>query len=271
MSIQMIRSRLGKTLLGLVSMLAPTLSSSAQADDGATQVAPPATTMQPKGAGVVLVEDRVSELITTSGQATVVSIPDALRAELGVEIRVRTLTQARDELTLKIEKVAQAVKSLRRENLTLQTSQFSVSPIFDEAAQGKAPRIVAYRAKTTLTITLLEVDPAKLGAEAAAIVDTGVHAGANIVDGVAFFLSHPERARARALELAIQDAEHQAKIMASSAGLRVGPVHDVNGSPERTDPILFRQEMALRAMPNIEPGTISTTASVQVRYHFARP
>lgn len=271
MSIQIIRSRLGKALLGLVSILAPTLSSSAQADEEAAQVAPPATIAQPKGVGAILVQDRVSELITTSGQATVVSLPDALRAELGVEIRVRTLIQARDEMSLKIERVVQAVKSLQREKLALQTSQFSVSPIFDEAAQGKAPRIIAYRAKTTLTITLQEVDPAKLGSEAAVIVDTGVHAGANVVDGVSFFLSHPERARARALELAILDAEQQAKIMASSAGLRVGAVHDVNGSPERSEPILFRQEMALRAMPNIEPGSISTTASVQVRYHFTRP
>lgn len=271
MSIQMVRSRLGKTLLSLVAILAPSLAGTAQAGEDASQVTPTSTQVQPKGAGAVLLEDRVAELITTSGQAVVVSQPDALRAEIGIEVRVRLLTQARDELAIKIEKITQAMKALGRENLTLQTSQLSVMPLFDEPAAGKASRIVGYRARSTLAITLQDVDPVKLGAEAAVILDAGVNAGANVVEGLSFFLSHPERARTRALELAIADAEHQAKIMAASAGVRIGPVHDVNGAPERPGPILFSDEYALRAMPKIEPGSVSTTASVQVRYHFVRP
>jgi uncharacterized protein len=271
MSMQMIRSRLGKTLLSLVSMLAPTLSSTAHADEDAHQTSPANTTMQPKGVGVVLMEDRVSELITTSGQATVVSQPDAFRTELGVEVRVRMLTQAREELTQKMEKLAQAMKALGRENLTIQTSQLSVVPLFDEPTEGKPSKITGYRARSTLSITMQDVDPTKLGAEAATVVDAGVNAGANIVEGLSFFLSHPERARARALELAMADAEHQAKVMAASAGLRIGTVHDVNGMPDRSGPILFSDEFSLRAMAKIEPGSVTTTATVQVRYHFARP
>jgi len=271
MSIQMLRSRLGKTLLSLVSILAPTLAGNAQAAHESSQGAPAATQVQAKDVGVVLMEDRVAELITTGGQGVVVSQPDALRAELGVEVRVRLLTQARDELALKIEKLTQALKALGRENLTLQTSQLSVVPLYDEPAAGKPSRIVGYVARSTLLVTLQEVDPLKLGAEAAAILDAGVNAGANVVEGLSFYLSHPERARARALELAIADAEHQAKIMAASAGLRIGPVHDVNGSPERSSPIFFGDDFALRAMPKIEPGSVSTSASVQVRYHFFRP
>ena len=271
MSIQMVRSRLGKTLLSLVSILSPSLSGTAEAAEGASQSTPTAAQVQAKGVGVVLMEDRVSELITTSGQAVVVSQPDALRAEMGIEVRVRLLTQARDELSIKIEKLTQAMKALGRDKLALQTSQLSVTPLFDEPAEGKASRIVGYRARSTLTITLQEVDPAKLGAEAAVILDAGVNAGANVVEGLSFFLSHPERARTRALELAIADAEHQAKTMAASAGVRIGPVHDVNGVPERSSPIFFGDDYALRAMPKIEPGSVSTTASVQVRYHFVRP
>lgn len=270
MHMQMIRSRLGKTLLSLVSILAPTLSSTAHADEDASQTSPVTTTTVPKGIGLVLVEDRVSELITTNGQASVVSQPDAFRTELGVEVRVRMLTQARDELAQKMDKLAEAMKALGRENLTLQTSQFSVVPLYDDPAAGKPSRIVGYRARSTLSITMQDVEPTKLGAEAAAVVDAGVDAGANVVEGLSFYLSHPERARARALELAIADAEHQAKVMAASAALRVGPVHDVNGTPDRSGPILFSDEFAIRAMAKIEPGSITTTATVQVRYHFLR-
>lgn len=265
---QMIRSRLGKTLLSLVSILAPSLSSTAHAHEDAGQTSPATTT--PKGVGVVLMEDRVSELITTSGQATVVSQPDAFRTELGVEVRVRMLTQAREELAQKMDKLTQAIKALGRENLTMQTSQFSVVPLYDDPSEGKPSRIVGYRARSTMSITMQDVDPTKLGVEAATVVDAGVDAGANIVEGLSFFLSHPERARARALELAIADAEHQAKVMAASAGLRIGPVHDVNGTPDRPGPIFFSDEIALRAMAKIEPGNVTTSASVQVRYHFNR-
>jgi uncharacterized protein YggE len=272
MSIQMIRSRVGKTLLSVVAVLAPTLSlrSTAHADEDASQSKPTTTPALPKGLGVVLMEDRVAELITTSGQATVVSQPDAFRAELGVEVRARLLTQVREELTAKMDKLTQAMKALGRENLALQTSQFTVMPLF-ETAEGKEPRIIGYRARSTLSMTLQDVDPTKLGAEAATIVDAGVDAGANIIEGLSFFLSHPEKARARALELAIADAEHQAKILAASAGVRVGVVHDVSGTPERPSPIIFNEDFALRAMAKIEPGNVTTSATVQVRYHFVRP
>jgi uncharacterized protein YggE len=254
-----------------LSILAPTLASAAQADESTSKGAPTSATAQPKDIGVVLMEDRVSELITTSGHATVASQPDALRVELGVEVRARMLTQARDEMAIKIEQLTQAMKALGRENLTMQTSQLSVIPLYDQPGEGKPSRIAGYRARSTLSVVLREVDPVKLGAEAAVILDAGVNAGANIVEGLSFFLSHPERARARALELAVADAEHQAKIMAASAGLRMGPVHDVNGSPERSGPILFNDAVALRAMPKLEPGSVSTTAVVQIRYHFFRP
>jgi len=267
---QMIRSRMSKSFLRVVSILAPSLRSTAHADENATQTAPVTTHKLPKGIAVLLAEDRIAELITTSGQATVVSQPDAFRAELGVEVRARLLTQVREELMTKMDKLTQAMKALGRENLTLQTSQFTVMPLFD-TTEGKEPRIVGYRARSTLSITMQEVDSTKLGAEAATIVDAGVDAGANIVEGLSFFLSHPEKARARALELAIADAEHQAKIMAASAGLRVGIVHDVSGTPERTSPIVFNEDFAIRAMAKIEPGSVTTSATVQVRYHFVRP
>jgi uncharacterized protein YggE len=258
-------------MLSLLSILAPTIASTADAhQDASSHGAPTTTTGQPKGVGVVLMEDRVAELITTRGQATVVSQPDALRAEVGVEVRVRMLTQARDQLATKLERLTQAMKALGRENLTLQTSQLSVVPLYDEPATGKIARIVGYRARSTLLITLQDVDPAKLGAEAATILDTGVNAGANVVEGLTFFLSHPERARARALELALADAENQAKIMAAAAGVRIAMVHDVNGTPERENPIFFGDDFALRATPKIEPGNVTTTATVQVRYHFLR-
>ncbi|HRI62930.1 MAG TPA: SIMPL domain-containing protein [Polyangium sp.] len=268
MSIQMVRARLGKTLLSLVSILAPSLASTAQA----TELPGQTITNEPsKNVGVVLAEDRVSELITTSGQAVVTSQPDALRAELGVEVRVRVLTRAREELSLKIAKLSQALKGLGRENLTLQTSQLDVSPLFAEAIEGKVPKLVGYRARSTLLVTLQDVEPLKIGKEAALVIDTGVNAGANIVEGLSFFLTHPERARAKALELAVVDAEQQAKVMATSTGVRVGLVHDISSVPERSGPILFRDDLALRALPDLEPGNITTTANVVVRYHFTRP
>ena len=271
MAMHIVRSRLGKTLLSILSILAPTLSSTAQAGQDMGQAATPTTGVQAKGRSTILLEDRVSELITASGHGAFVSLPDALRAELGVEVRVRLLTQARDELSIKIEKLTQAMKSLGRENLSMQTSELRITPLYDEPGEGKLSRIVGYRARNTLTITVKDVDPAKLGAEASVIVDAGVNAGANVVEGLSFFLSRPEQARARALEMAVADAECSAKIMATSAGLRIDAVHDVNGAPERPMPIVFSDELALRAMLKIEPGEVTTTATVIVRYHFVRP
>ncbi len=263
MILGMVRARLGRAMLKLVQAFVPTLPSTEEA--GQTQLSGLG-----KSAGGPQAEHRASELIAATGQGSMAIAPDAVRAELGVEVRARMLTQARDELTAKVETLTQAIMELGHENLSVQTSDLRIVPLYDEPMEGQPSKIAGYRARNTLMITLRNVPPASLGAEAATIIDAGVSAGANIVEGVSFFLSDPQQVQGQALAMAIADAERNANIMANSAGVSITALHDINGISDRPGPILFNEDLALRSMARIEPGEVSIMATVAVRYHFAR-
>ncbi|WP_170319637.1 SIMPL domain-containing protein [Polyangium spumosum] len=221
----------------------------------------------------IVLEEQLGELITTSGQGQIVAKPDAMRAELGVEVRAKTLDGAQTELARKMALVTSAIEKLGLEGLTMQTATLQLQPIQDEPAAGRAPKIVGYRARNTLSITLRLAETEELGAQAARVVDAGVGAGANVVQGISFLLARPEEAQAKALHLAAVDAERNAKILAATSGVRLLSLHSVEGAPGRVSPIFMGDGVgiaSLKLATTIEPGDLTISATVMARFHFSK-
>ncbi|MDC0749347.1 SIMPL domain-containing protein [Polyangium mundeleinium] len=262
-------SRLMGAALGVLSFVSPSASAQAKAEEkssgaGAQEGA--------KGQASLLLQEQLTELITTSGQGQIVAKPDAMRAELGVEVRAKTLEQAQAELARKMEHVTSAIEKLGLEGLTLQTATLQIQPLHDEPKAGRAAQIVGYRAQNTLSITLRPAEVTELGTQAAKLVDAGVGAGANVVQGISFFLARPEEAQAKALHLAAVDAERNAKILAATSGVRLLGLHSLDGSQGRLSPIFLDAGIAatsLKIETTIEPGELTITATVAARYHFS--
>ncbi len=253
--------------LGIVSVVSSTAPSQAKAEEKSGGAGMP---QGEKAQANVILQEQLTELITTSGQGQIVAKPDSMRAELGVEVRTKTLEQAQTELARKITMVTSAVEKLGLEGLTLQTATLQIQPIQDEPTTGRAPKIVGYRAQNTLSITLRAAEQAELGAQAGKIVDAGVRAGANLVQGISFFLARPEAAQAKALHMAAMDAERNAKILAASSGVRLLAIHSIDGAPDRVGPLFFGEAFALRAATTVEPGEITISANVTARFHFSK-
>jgi len=219
----------------------------------------------------ILVEEQLTELITVHGQGQIVAKPDAMRAELGVEVRAKTLDLAQAELARKMAQVTSAIEKLGLEGLTMQTATLQLQPIQDEPATGRAPKIVGYRAQNTLSITLRIAAAEELGTQAAKVVDAGVSAGANVVQGLSFFLARPEEAQARALHLAAASAERNAKILATSSGVLLGRLHSLDAAQGRVSPIFLREDLAsLKLATTLEPGDLTITATVTAQFHFSK-
>jgi len=224
------------------------------------------------GTGAILLNDKLAELITTTGNATITVPPDGVRISLGVEVQNKTAAQARNELARKTQNVKHALDALGQKGLVLQTALLQIEPVYSQPQAGRAPKILGYRAQNTLTLTLKEVSLQELGNRAASLVDASVNAGANVVQGVSFFLTRADEAQARALKLAVVDAEKNAKTMASSLGLAVVKLHSIEGSPEGSGQIL-RSALLLEKSADstsIEPGEIRLSASVTARFHFSK-
>ncbi|MDC3954733.1 SIMPL domain-containing protein [Polyangium jinanense] len=261
--------RLAGLALGLLSFVFPAASSQAK------------TAEKSSGAGAqegdkaqanIVLQEQLTEFITTSGEGKIVAKPDAMRAELGVEVQAKTLDQAQSELARKMALVTSAIEKLGLEGLTLQTETLEIHPVQSKPEAGRAPKIVGYRAQNTLSVTLRLAEAQALGTQAAKVIDAAVGAGANVVEGISFFLARPEEAQAKALHLAVVDAERNAKILAASSGVRLLGLHSLDGSQGRLTPIwrdagIAKASRELRT--TIEPGELTITATVAARYHFA--
>jgi hypothetical protein len=216
------------------------------------------------------------DLITTSGSAEIKVRPDSMRTDLGVRVEAKTLSEARNDLARRMRRLTKAIADLDVKGLSVRTSQLDISPIETEAKEGRPSRIVGYRAESSLHLRLEGVALEQLGDVSARIIDAGVRAGANRVEGVSFYLANPEPEQARALKLAVKKAEAQARVMAEAAGVRLGAVQSLDGSPEHRQYAFKRMAMAVAleagggAPTPIEPGEITISAEVSVKYHIQR-
>jgi hypothetical protein len=257
---------------GLMSLVAPGMASKAEAAEQSREGAQP---MQ--GAPQQLAIEKLGELISTTGQGEVKVQPDSMRGDIGVEVQAKTLEGARAEQARKMTAVQKALENLGFANLETQTSQINVFPVYEQQPPaGRAARIVGFRARNSVQVTLRGSAPEKLGEQAASIVDAGVKAGANVIEGVTFFLAQPKAVQERALKLAVQDAERSAKVMAEAAGVKATRLHSLDGSSGSFGPIfLERAAFAMSAggadvTTPIEPGQITISATVNAKYHFAK-
>lgn len=86
------------------------------------------------------------------------------------------------------------------------------------------------------------------------------------MQGVSFDLREPAAYEARALALAVQDAQRKAATVARSLGIGPGPVWQVavEPAPGPIVPVMVRAA-ALEGMP-VLPGTLDLTRRVSVAY-----
>ena len=100
----------------------------------------------------------------------------------------------------------------------IQTTNFSVQPVYEERKEGRAPAIIAYQVTNSVRITVHDI--AKLGA----ILDKVVTLGANDVGSIEFGVSEPEALKDEARKQAVSEAIANAKLYAEAVGGTLGKV-----------------------------------------------
>ncbi|UQA61965.1 SIMPL domain-containing protein [Polyangium aurulentum] len=257
---------------GLMSLVAPGLAPKVEAAEPSQ-----GTSEAGQSADQSLAAEQLGELISTSGRGEVSVQPDSMRGQIGVEVQAETLESARAQQARMMTAVLKAIEELGLSNLETRTSQLQVFPVYEKQSAGtQEAKVVGFRARNTVRVTLRGSAPEQLGEQVASIVDAGMGAGANLIEGVSFFLAEPQEVEEQALKLAVQEAEQRAQVMAEAAGVKAIRLHSLDGSPESGRPIFFESDsfaMAARsaeiATP-VEPGEITISATVSAKFHFAK-
>jgi len=203
--------------------------------------------------------------ITISGKGTVKAAPDLVTISAGVESQASTAKEALLKNTAAMTKVVETLKSEGIDPKDIQTTNFSVSPRYEDRDDVRPARIVGYAVYNTVYVTMH--DTAKLGG----VLDQLVTAGANSIGGISFGLDKPEQLQNEARKLAMADAIAKAKLYAEAAGAELGPVMTISEQggyvPRYPAAPMMDAAASGKAVP-IEPGTEKIDIEVQVTWEL---
>jgi uncharacterized protein YggE len=215
-------------------------------------VAALAGVLRPDGAGAAD-PSTATDTVSVTGTGSVDAVPDRAEVSAGVETRAATAKGALSANGAAMQKVLAALRASGGKDVTTQT--VSLSTAFDQNGQPNgfvASNIAS--AETTL-------------ADAGALVDAAVAAGANTVYGPSLSRSDVDALYEQALAKAVDDATERASVLAKAAGRSLGRVTAMVEAGSAPVPFAAKASAAQDSTPVVS-GPQETTASVTVTYEL---
>ncbi len=205
--------------------------------------------------------NRPPATLSVSGSGHVSVAPDMATMRIGVETRADTAAAAVAANNASAERIIDTLKQNGIEAKDIQTSNFSVSPVYDETTfqRREGPKIVGYQATNQVVARIHDLDG--MGT----VLDATVGSGANRIDGLEFGLEDDTEVADQARAKAVEDALRKARVYAQAAGVQLGDIQSINesggGGPVPMYAMAARAESA--PVP-IERGQTTVSANVQI-------
>lgn len=217
---------------------------------------------------VIRDEQQLRRTITVTGNGEVSAAPDHAVVRLGATAQAEDAAAAQTQVNEIMQKALSAIEKVSIPRKSIRTSGLTLSPIYaspKDRNNSTEQKIIAYRAHNTIEVT---VENIKLVGE---VIDAGLKAGANRLEGVSFGLRDDLEERTTALTKAVDEARAKARTVARALDVPLGNVREVVEGGVH----ILRQEryamargmMAADAMQTpVEPGEVRIQASVTIHY-----
>lgn len=203
--------------------------------------------------------------ISLAASGTVRAAPDIVSITTGVTSEGQTAQAALSKNTQAMTEVVGTLKEAGIEPKDIQTTNFAVSPVYEQKKDGQAAFITGYRVSNQVHITVR--DTKKLGD----VLDKVVQAGANQVGSIGFDIAEPEKLKDEARKLAMRNASDNARLYADAAGVELGPVVTIteeDGMTPRPYKARAATMMAESSPVPVEGGTLSVEAKIRVTWEL---
>jgi len=205
--------------------------------------------------------------VVVVGEGSVTVAPDYARIRSGVSTSTKTVKEASDTNARLMANVLATLADAGIAKKDIQTSEFSIVPVYGEPTPPGGPKLSGYRVSNQVNVTIHQIS------QVGEILDRLVKAGATDSANITFLVSEREKALDEAREAAIANARHKADLYARAAGLSLGPVVWITESAdfEPIAPVQSRMKLAspMSAVP-IERGEDTITARVTVGFDIAQ-
>jgi uncharacterized protein len=208
--------------------------------------------------------------IRVLGRATVEAVPDHARVQLGVTTKASSPTAALDQNSAVARKIIEYAKKFGIGERDIQTDSVNLAPASKTVRDPNGTTRQepdGYTAGNMVRVKL--ADMSRLGTFMREALDQG----ATNISGVSFGISNPEKLTDEARTKAVEDAVRQARLLADTAKVKLGPVQEIT-HPPRSE---FRggNEASLRvtvrrmAVP-LEVGVVEITSEVEIIWAIER-
>lgn len=208
--------------------------------------------------------------ITVLGQGEAEARPDRAVVRLGAVAQAAEAAAAQQQVNQTVRKAIDQIKALGIPAERIQTSGISLHPVYSQVQPRPGqegafePKITGYQASNTVRVQV--DDLSKIGG----VIDAGVGAGANQVQGVSFELQDDTAQKRAALTVAARRARAKAEAIADAMNVRLGQVVEVlegGGGPVYPMMDMGRVAMSAEGAP-VEPGQVRVEATLTVRYRI---
>jgi uncharacterized protein YggE len=199
--------------------------------------------------------------IRVAGTGEVSAAPDTAHLSAGVVSEAASAAEAVRANGAAMERVLAALDTAGIAKQDVQTSGFSVWPVYAESA-GPAgpPRITGYRVSNQVSVRVVGVE--KVGG----VLDQLVASGANEVGGVSFSIGEPAPLLDEARKRALADARRKAELYAASAGVRLGRLLRIEETGAGGPGPLPAARMEASAAVPIAPGRVDLGVTTIATY-----
>jgi uncharacterized protein len=216
-------------------------------------------------------EGRNPPTLAVSGSGETRVAPDLATVRLGMLAQAPSARAAQETVNRVTNSTLDAIKKLGVSPKQIQTSELTLSPYYSQPKPGEennAPRIAGYQASAMVAVRLKDLT------QIGPVIDAGLAAGANRLDGVSFGLADDAAARTEALNLAVREARSKAETIAKAFDVQLVEILEISEGEVSTTPPPFPQARFAMAMEtsadtSVSVGQVGVEARVSVRYRIA--
>ena len=159
--------------------------------------------------------------VSVNGTGTVFLTPDLATVRIGVQTRGDQADDAVSENNEIVQAVRDALAEYAIADEDIQTSNFSVYPQTNYDDKGEITAIT-YVVNNQVSVTVRDID------DLGGVLNEVVKAGANSLYGIEFGVADREEALNTAMELAVENAQARADILAVAAGAKLGEAQTIS-------------------------------------------
>jgi len=202
--------------------------------------------------------------ISISGEATMTAPPDTARIRAGVAATGATAREASAANRKAMAAVMAAIKAAGVAEKDIQTSRYSIQPVYSNTPQQK---ITGFIANNSVTLTLHKLD------DMGDLIDKLTDAGANSLGGVEFIVSDANRLLDKVRGEALADARRKAQIYADAAGVKLGSLLSLSENINMPRPVMYMARAAAAPAPetSISAGENTLQVSVSATFELVKP